>query len=223
MRYRVSPHWMLGVVCVLSVGLLGWSPRAGAQTLGDITGTVTGSVGTVTGTVSNIVGGTTTVLGGTGTLAAGSTDSLYSEADSISTSAFSADVPSARVIGYADEIASESYLASLSLDFGGITIAASSAEAAARAPLNASWSDGTSYVASLSVNGVDIPVDGTPNQTVSIPGGQLVINEQQTLSDGTVAVNALHATLVGIGDVLIGSATAGPSGGDAAAVKATTF
>ena len=222
MRYRVFHRWILVALGALSVGLLGWPASTGAQTLGDITGTVGGTVGTVTGTVNGIVGGTTTVLGDTGTLAAGSLDSLYNEADSISTSLVSADVPSARVIGYTDEIASESYLASLNLTIAGITITASSAEAAARAALDGTSYDATSYVSNLSINGVDVLVDGTVNQTVSSPVGQLIINEQQVLSDGTLVVNALHATVYGVADVVVASAVAGASGGDAYAVRATT-
>jgi len=218
MRDRVFHRLSLVALGALSVGLLGWPVSTGAQTLGDITGTVGGTVGTVTG----IVGGTMTVLGDTGTLAAGSLDSLYNEADSISTSLVSADVPSARVTGYADEIASESYLASLNLTIAGITITASSAEAEARAALDGSSSIGTVYVSNLSINGVDIFVDGTVNQTVSSAVGQLIINEQQVLSDGTMVVNALHATVYGVADVVVASATAGASGGNAYAVQATT-
>ncbi|TMH54495.1 MAG: hypothetical protein E6H62_08880, partial [Betaproteobacteria bacterium] len=121
MRYRVFHRWIFVALCVLSVGLLEWPARTRAQTLGDITGPVTGPV---TGIVTGIVGGTTTVLGGAGTLAPGSLDSLYSELDSISTSLVSAEVPSARVIGYADQIASDSYLSSLNLTIAGIAIAA---------------------------------------------------------------------------------------------------
>src|SRR6266581_3159245 len=216
MRYRVFHRWIFVALCVLSVGLLEWPARTRAQTLGDITGTVMG-----TGTGS--VGGTTTVLGNTGTLAPGSLDSLYSELDSISTSLVSAEVPSARVIGYADQIASDSYLSSLNLTIAGIAIAAASAEAAARGPLDGSPGDATSYISSLSINGVEVLIDGTVNQTVAIPGGQVVINEQQVLSDGTLVVNALHATVSGVADAVVASATAGPSGGNASAVQATTY
>src|SRR5947208_2675723 len=66
-------------------------------------------------------------------------------------------------------------------------------------------------------------ITGTVNQTVAIPGGQVVINEQQVLSDGTLVVNALHATVSGVADAVVASATAGPSGGNASAVKATTY
>jgi len=216
MRYRVFHRWIFVALCVLSVGLLEWPARTRAQTLGDITGPVTGPV-------TGIVGGTTTVLGDAGTLAPGSLDSLYSELDSISTSLVSAEVPSARVIGYADQIASDSYLSSLNLTIAGIAIAAASAEAAARGPLDGSPGDATSYISSLSINGVEVLIDGTVNQTVAIPGGQVVINEQQVLSDGTLVVNALHATVSGVADAVVASATAGPRGGNASAVQATTY
>jgi hypothetical protein len=224
MRYRVFHRWILVALCVLSVGLLGSPARTRAQTLGGVTGTVTGTVGTVTGTVpgtvTGIIGGTTTVLGDTGRLAPGSLDSLYSELDSISTSLVSAEVPSARVIGYADQIASDSYLSSLNLSIAGIAIAAASAEAAARGPLDGSPGDATSYISGLSINGVAVLIDGTVNQTVAIPGGQLVINEQRVLSDGTLVVNALHATVLGVLDAVVASAAAGPAGGNASAVQA---
>ena len=200
-------RWTLVALGVLFVGLLAWPARIEAQIPGGIPVTV---------------GGTTTVLGGTGTLAAGSRDSLYSEADSISTSLVSADVPSARVIGYVDEIASDSYLASLNLTLAGITITAGSAEAAARAALDGSSRTASSYVSNLSISGLQVAVDGTVNQTVSIPGGQVVINEQQILSDGTLVVNALHATVSGVADVVVASAAAGASGGNAYAVQIKT-
>ncbi len=62
---------------------------------------------------------------------------------------------------------------------------------------------------------------GDPNQTIGIPGGLVVLNEQQTLSDGTLVVNALHAIVAGVADVAVASATAGLSGGSAKAVQAT--
>jgi len=220
MRYRVFHRWIFVALCVLSVGLLEWPARTRAQTLGGITvvpPTIPVPVPVpVPVTVS-------TVLGDAGTLAPGSLDSLYSELDSISTSLVSAEVPSARVIGYADQIASDSYLSSLNLTIAGIAIAAASAEAAARGPLDGSPGDATSHISSLSINGVEVLIDGTVNQTVAIPGGQVVINEQQVLSDGTLVVNALHATVSGVADAVVASATAGPSGGNASAVQATTY
>jgi len=219
MRYRVFHRWIFVALCVLSVGLLEWPARTRAQTLGGITVVPP----TIPVPVPVPVPVTVSTVLGTGTLAPGSLDSLYSELDSISTSLVSAEVPSARVIGYADQIASDSYLSSLNLTIAGIAIAAASAEAAARGPLDGSPGDATSYISSLSINGVEVLIDGTVNQTVAIPGGQVVINEQQVLSDGTLVVNALHATVSGVADAVVASATAGPSGGSASAVKATTY
>src|SRR2546428_5865138 len=212
MRYGVFHRWLLVVCGVSSIGLLGWSARTEAQIPANVPGTVTG-----------INTRTTTVLGDTGTLPPGSVDSLYSEADSISTSLVSAEVPSARVIGYVDEIVSDSYLSSLKLIIAGVTIKADSAEVQARARLDGTSGSGTSYVSNLSINGVVVTVDGTMNQTVFIPGGQLVINEQQVLSDGTMVVNALHAIVSGVADAVAESAKAGAGGGNANAVRITTF
>src|SRR5437867_4867600 len=191
MRYRVFHRWIFVARCVLSVGLLEWPARTRAQTLGGITVVPP----TIPVPVPVPVPVTVSTVLGTGTLAPGSLDSLYSELDSISTSLVSAEVPSARVIGYADQIASDSYLSSLNLTIAGIAIAAASAEAAARGPLDGSPRDANSYTPTLSINRVEVLLDGTVNQTVAIPGGQVVINEQQVLSDGTLVVNALHATV----------------------------
>ena len=67
---------------------------------------------------------------------------------------------------------------------------------------------GASNLDNLAINGVPVPVSGGPNQTIYIPGGLVVINEQQTSPTSTV-VNALHVTVYGVADVVIGSATAG--------------
>ncbi|PYQ12187.1 MAG: hypothetical protein DMF80_18760 [Acidobacteria bacterium] len=77
----------------------------------------------------------------------------------------------------------------------------------ASASLGAAGS-GSSLLANLSINGVPIDVTGEPNQTVSIPGGQVVINEQTVSAAGTT-VNALHAIVSGVADVVVASATAG--------------
>jgi hypothetical protein len=215
-NWRKTMRYIFVALCVLSVGLLEWPASTRAQTLGGII--VVPPPIPIPVPVPVPV---STVLG-TGTLAPGSLDSLYSELDSISTSLVSADVPSARVIGYADQIASHSYLSSLNLTIAGIAIAAASAESAARGHLDGSPGDATSYISNLSINGVEVLIDGTVNQTVAIPGGQVVINEQQVLSDGTLVVNALHATVSGVADAVVASATAGPSGGNASAVQATT-
>src|SRR5438445_205938 len=71
----------------------------------------------------------------------------------------------------------------------------------------------------LSVGLLELPAS-TSAQTL---GGRAVINAQQLLSDGTRGVNAMHATVSAVADAVVASATAGPSGGNASAVKATTY
>jgi len=84
------------------------------------------------------------------------------------------------VIGYADQIASDC----LSLLAQPLTIAGIAITAALRkrqpGALGRQLGDATSYISgSRSMMGVLI--DGTVNQIVAIPGGQVVINEQQVL------------------------------------------
>ena len=62
---------------------------------------------------------------------------------------------------------------------------------------------------------------GDPNQRIDVPGGVVIINEQRVSPDGTTVVNALHAVISGVADVVVASATAGASGGEAKAVQAS--
>jgi len=96
----------------------------------------------------------------------------------------------------------------LALTVGGNGISADFVMARALAVLGAIGSGGSS-IANLSINGVPFVVTGDANQTITIPGGQVVVNEQQTDPSGTITVNALHVTVSGIADVVISSATAG--------------
>jgi len=205
-------------------GLLAW-PAAGAaqllpaptQTLSNAIQTVTGqaaAVQTVAGqaaavraTVLGLLGGTTTALADTGTLS-GATDARNA-------SQLTGNIPSlvtgealhATTIGWPDQVASEASLAGLALSVAGTGIGADFVKAQALAILNGG-SFGTAYIDNLTINGVLVPVSGAPNQTISVPGGQVVINEQQSSASGIV-VNALHVIVNGVADVVIGSARAG--------------
>jgi hypothetical protein len=90
---------------------------------------------------------------------------------------------------------------------GGTGISADFVMARALAALGGGVSSG-SLIDNLAIGGVPIAVTGEPNQTIAIPGGQVVINEQTVSADGTT-VNALHARVSGVADVVIASATAG--------------
>ena len=68
--------------------------------------------------------------------------------------------------------------------------------------------EASSTIGELTINGIPITVTGQPNQTISIPGGRLVLNEQIVSAAG-MTVNALHATVAGVADVVVASATVG--------------
>jgi hypothetical protein len=180
--------------------LLGW-PRAGeAQT-------VTGEATVVQATVLGLLGGTTTVLADTGALG-GTSDALQASALAGSVpSLLSGEVLHATTIAGPDQVASEASLGNLALSVAGTSIGADLVMARALAVLGGAGL-GTTDIANLTINGVPIPVGGGPNQTVLIPGGRVVIDEQQMSSTGTV-VNALHVIVDGVAEVVIGSATAG--------------
>jgi hypothetical protein len=180
--------------------LLTW-PMAGEAQL------LTGQARAVRATVFSLLGGTTTVLADTGALG-GPSDALHA-------SALTGNVPSllsgetlhATTIGWPDQVASEASLGALALSVAGTTIGADVVMARALAVLGGTGV-GVSDIANLSINGAPIPVSGAPNQTIFIPGGRVVINEQQTSLTSTV-VNALHVIVYGVADVVIASATAG--------------
>jgi hypothetical protein len=96
------------------------------------------------------------------------------------------------------------------LTIAGISITAESVVAQASKVSGAAGS-GNSYIQDLAINGARVTITGEPNQIVSIPGGQMVINEQAVSPTGTFVVNALHVTLNGVADILVASATAGVS------------
>ena len=214
MRHTVFYGSGVLAVAAMTAALLVW-PIAGQAQLGGILpgGILPGGI---------LPGPTTTVLADTGTLGAGTSDALQaSQLVGSIPSLLTGEVLHAVTISYPDQIDSEASLASLSLNVAGTSIGADAVMA--RAMAVAGGVVGTSNIDGLSINGVPVPVTGDPNQTIGIPGGVLVINEQQVSGDGTTVVNALHATVTGIADVVIASATAGASGGNAKAVQATTF
>ena len=190
---------VLAVAAIVSA-LLVWPMAGEAQT-------VTGRARAVQATVLGLLGGTTTVLADTGALG-GTSDARQASAPTGNVpSLLTGDTLHATTIGWPDQVASEASLGTLALRVAGTTIGADFVMARALAVLGAAGV-GASNVENLSINGVPIPVSGGPNQTISIPGGFVVINEQRTSPTSTV-VSALHVIVYGVADVVIGSATAG--------------
>ncbi len=187
-------------VVVVVAGLLARPAAGQAQT-------VVGEAKAVQATTLGLFGGTTTVLAGTGTLGGAGDAQDASLVTGSVPPLLTGEVLDAVTMGWPDQVTSEASLANLGMTVGGTGISADFVMARATALLGAAGS-GSSLIEGLTVNGVPIPVSGAPNQTVSIPGGQVVINEQ-TVSPAGTTVNALHATVLGVADVVVASATAG--------------
>ena len=200
------------IAFALAAALLTW-PAAGYAQLGGIlppppTTTTGGVVGNASAIQATVLG-MTTVLSGTGPI--GSNDALNA---SLLTgglpSTLTAETLSATAISYADEVDSAASLGNLSMTVAGIGITADFVMAQASQLLGTPGS-GSSTLTNLSINGIPVVVTGAPNQSIPVPGGQVIINEQTISSTGTAVVNALHVVVTGVADVVIASATAGIS------------
>jgi hypothetical protein len=196
-----SHNWTAFTLAGALVGLLAWPGAGEAQT-------VTGQASAVQATVFGLLGlGTTTALSDTGTLG-GTRDAR--EASLVTGSVptlLTGEALHAVTIGWPDQVASEASLGSLALTVAGTGVSADSVMARALAVLGSAGTGGTN-ITGLSINGIPIVPTGSPNQSITIPGGRVVINEQAS-SAGTTVVNALHVVVDGVADVVIASAKAG--------------
>jgi hypothetical protein len=193
----------LVVLALMFAALLAWPAVGRAQT-------VSGQGTAVQANVSSLLGTVTTMLADTGVIGATNVEQDVGQDTGSIASLLTADVLSASTYSYPDEVDSVSSLGDLNLNVGAVSVTADSVTAEASQVLGAPGS-GASFVDNLAINGVPIFVTGDPNQTVAIPGGQLVINEQTISSTGSAVVNALHVTVNGVADMVIASATAGIS------------
>jgi hypothetical protein len=211
----------LGLVALLMAGLLAL-PTAGLAQLGELlpsptlpvptptASTVTGQASAAQVVLLGVLGtAISTSLASTG-ISATNSESDVSQVTGSIPSLLGADVLSAATYSYPDQVDSTASLANLGLTVAGISISADSVVAQASQVLGAAGS-GNSYIDNLAINGVPVSVSGAPNQTISIPGGQVVLNEQTISSTGSAVVNAIHVTVNGVADVVVASATAGIS------------
>jgi hypothetical protein len=206
-------------IALMLTGLLAW-PTAGLAQLPGLplpSPTPTASTSSVTGqataaqvVVLGLLGtATATSLASTGISGTNNESDVGQVTGSIP-SLLGAEVLNAATYSYSDQVDSVASLGNLGLAVAGINISADSVMAEASQVLGAPGS-GSSYIDNLAINGVPVAVDGTPNQTISIPGGQIVLNEQSISSTGSAVVNAIHVTVNGVADVVVASATAGIS------------
>jgi len=121
-----------------------------------------------------------------------------------------AEVLHATTVGQGNSSQSEASVAEVALTVGGNTISAGLLQSHATAMCTdaGATASGRSDIATLSVNGQTITVSGSPNQTVPLPNGRVIINEQTNGGTGDITVNALHVIVDGVADVIISSAHA---------------
>src|SRR5206468_2141701 len=138
--------------------------------------------------VNPLGGSTTTALADTGPLS-GSTDAREASASSGSvTSIVTGSTLHATTIGWPDQVKSEASVGELSIAVASTAIAAEFVMARASA-IRGFAGFAAVNINGLTINGLPVTVTGAPNQRITIPGGQVVINEQSSGSTGTV-VNA---------------------------------
>ena len=199
---RVTSHdWKLFMLAGVLVSLLAWPGTSEAQT-------VTGQASAVRATVFKALGlGTTTALSETVTLS-GTPDAREASLVTGSVpSLLTGEALHAVTIGWPDQVASEASLGSLAMTVAGTGISADFVMARALSVLGSAGT-GRTNIDGLSINGIPIVPTGSPNQTIAIPGGRVVINEQVS-SAGATVVNGLHVVVDGVVDVVIASAKSG--------------
>jgi hypothetical protein len=204
MRKKNHCHLGLVTVALMLAAVLAWPEASRAQT-------VSGQATAVQVVVLGFLGtATATTLASTGALSGTNQESDVGQVTGSIPSMLGAEVLNAATYSYPDQVDSVASLANLALTVGGVSISADSFVAEASQVLGAAGG-GSSYIDNLAINGVPISVTGDPNQTVAIPGGQMVINEQTVSSTGGAVVNALHVIVNGVADMVFASTTAGIS------------
>ncbi len=207
MKYKARPRWRT-TVPVLGLCLLAVVTTASFAAQNSH---VTFS-GQATGLRANVLG-INTVIADTGP--------LPGSGGSLEASLLTANVPGlvtaeafhAATIGQGDRSRSEASVANVNLTAGGNTVAAGflMSRAEAKCVAGGATASGSSEIVELVVNGQATSVSGSPNQTINLPNGRVIINEQNSSQDANsadITVNALHVIVDGVADVVVSSAHA---------------
>ena len=192
------------LMTALAIALLSWPKTAAADTCSTLGGRATV-------VQANGLGIVPVVLSDTGNLDSTGDAKQASLSNASVAGLISGEVLHATAISGGTSSQSEASLANLVLTVAGNTIGADFLMARANAECGSVGPtvSGITEIDGLVVNGQSIPVTGSPNQTVALPGGGLMIlNEQTTTVPGSISVNTLHVTLPGVTDVVIASPSA---------------
>jgi hypothetical protein len=156
------------------------------------------------------------------------TGPLPASGGSLSTQLANLDLPglltlqllSASTNGENNQTNSQASVVNVTLNAAGVYIQASvlTSNAVAFCSSSNATVSGTSNIAALTVNGRSIKITGSPNQTIPLLVGSLIINEQISsvvnavnFSSADMLVNALHLKVNGLANVVISSSHAGVS------------
>ncbi len=103
----------------------------------------------------------------------------------------SAETLHAATISYPTEVDSEASVTNLNVTVNGVTVVVDVAMARASKVLGAAGT-GSATFSNVSINGSPVSITGSANQAVAVPGGQLILNEQNVSATGATVVNAIH-------------------------------
>lgn len=215
-----STFWKFVGAAGLLAALTAW-PGIGLAQLGGLPGLPPlpplpggGGGGQPTGLVGQASGVTAVVLGNVTSLA--DTGTLTSASSPLGTGVGFGSIPGlvsaqalhAATMGWTDQVVSESSLGNLAMTVAGIGISADFIQSRAQA-VSGAGGTGLTSIEGLTIGGASIAPTGLPNQSISLLGLTVILNEQ-TQTAGGIVVNALRVTtLDGLTNIVVGSSRAG--------------
>lgn len=230
---RTFDFWKVVGLASALAGLVTW-PGTGQAQLGTVTAPVTSTVTATNSTVSSTTGTLTTggseastsmavgqasastavVMGVVTSLV--DTGTLTGPSEPLGAGLPTGSIPGlltaeslhATTMGWSDQVASAVSLSNLAMTVAGTGISAEFIQSRALA-VSGAVPTGLTSIEGLSIGGVPVSVADASNQSISLPGLSVTLNEQIQSASGII-VNALRVrSLDGSTDVVVGSAKAG--------------
>jgi hypothetical protein len=196
---------VIGVAGALAA-LVAW-PGIGQAQIPGITSTPSSTTGQASASTA-VVMGVVTSLVDTGTLTGPSEPRGSGLPTGSIPGVLTAESLQATTMGWTDQVASAASLSNLAMTVAGTGISAEFIQSRALAASGA-VPTGLASIEGLSIGGVPVSFAGAPNQTISLAGLSVTLNEQIHSASGII-VNALRVrSLDGLTDVVVGSAKAG--------------